>query len=123
MVEGRRIRCYLDGKLVTDAIDEPALPPSPIYATASRENSTGDVILKVVNIEPTPRAGKVRISGAERVAPQAEVHVLAGAPADVNTLDEPQKVATKSTTIDAGGPEFQHEFPPHSVTVMRLHTK
>ena len=42
-VQGRQIRCYLDGKLITDTVDEPANAPDPLYAAASRDTKTGDI--------------------------------------------------------------------------------
>jgi alpha-L-arabinofuranosidase len=119
-VKGRQIRGYVDGQLVTEAIDEELPPPPPMYALAGRHDATGDVILKVVNVEGAPRSARINLHGIQHVAPVAQVEVLTGEPGDVNTVDSPTKVATKKRTIDNAGASFVHEFPAYSVTVLRL---
>jgi alpha-L-arabinofuranosidase len=119
-VNGPRIRCYLDGKLVSEAVDEPQPPPAPMYATACRDDASGDLILKVVNVEGEARSIQVNLQGTKSVAKQAQVEVLSGQPGDVNTVDNPKKVAPGSTTIENAAASFSHEFPAFSVSVIRL---
>ena len=46
---------------------------------------------------------------------------LAGDKLGVNTISEPAKYATKTTSVDfAGGDAFTAELPPLSVTVFRV---
>jgi alpha-L-arabinofuranosidase len=118
--KGRHIRCYLDGKLLSDVDDTPEPPALPVYATASREDASGDVILKVVNTEAADRPIEINLAGIDGVKPQALVEELAGQPDDVNTLADPTHVATKTMTIDNAATRFTHVFPAYSVTVMRL---
>ena len=100
--QGRRIRCYLDDKLVTDALtDRRPRPPTRVYATASRDNATGDSHLKVVNFAPTTAAAG-RLQGVrERGEDGPRRSHLHGQPADVNTLAEPRKVAPQTVTSTA----------------------
>jgi len=119
-VQGRAIRCFLDGKLVEEVTDTPPAPPAPLYAVASRALSSGDVILKVVNTSASVQQIQVNLQGAQGVARTAVAQTLAGDPADVNSLDAPEKVAPKTTTLTGVGRTFLHEFPAHSVTVMRV---
>lgn len=118
--EGSHIRCYLDDKLVSEADDIPPTPPTPIYSTASRDLKTGDVILKVVNVSADPQPLAVSLQGAKNVASTASAIVLTGDPGDVNSLAEPQKVAPKTETITGVSGTFTHEFPAHSITVLRV---
>ena len=46
--------------------------------------------------------------------------VLAGEPEDMNSLDAPEKVAPQTMTLTGVGNTFVHEFPAHSVTVLRV---
>lgn len=119
-VQGRAVRCFLDGKLIEEVADTPPAPPAPLYAVASRALSTGDVILKVVNTSPSAQQMQVDLQGAQGVARTAVAQVLTGDPADVNSLDAPEKVAPKTMTLSGIGPTFVHEFPAHSVTVLRV---
>jgi len=114
--QGRAIRCYLDAKLIEETTDTPPAPPAPLYAVASRALKTGDVILKVVNTSPAAQQLQVDLQGARGVAKTAVAQTLTGDPADVNSVDAPEKVAPQTTTLTGIGPTFAHEFPAHSVT-------
>jgi alpha-L-arabinofuranosidase len=66
----------------------------------------------------------LNLRGVEHISPNALVTVLKSpAPADNNGLDEPMKVAPVESTINAAGTTFQHEFPPYSLTILRLKTR
>jgi alpha-L-arabinofuranosidase len=119
-VKGRSIKCYVDDKLAAEATDEPAPPAEPVYAAASKEDSTGDIILKVVNLRENPRTVKVALQGIGGVARQAQLITLSGAPTDVNTLDAPEKVAPKRMTIDDASTTFTQELPGCSVNILRF---
>nr|MDQ2686857.1 DUF1080 domain-containing protein [Armatimonadota bacterium] len=119
-VHGTNIKCYLDGKLITEATDAAPGPVGPIFATASREDKSGDVILKVVNTASDPQPLQIALPGARNVGKTARVEVLSGQPQDVNSLEAPERVAPKVMTITQAGATFIHEFPPYSVSVMRL---
>ncbi|MEN6335378.1 MAG: hypothetical protein ABFE01_14100 [Phycisphaerales bacterium] len=43
--------------------------------------------------------------------------------ADNNNLDEPRRVAPVETWIDTAAKEFPHEFPPRSLTILRIATQ
>ena len=119
-VQGRQIRCFLDGRLITDATDAPDGPPSPLYAAASRDLKTGDVILKLVNTSATSQPLQVNLQGAKGVAKTASATVISGEPGDVNSMAAPQKIAPKTLTVTGTGASFAHDLPAHSVTVLRL---
>ena len=121
--KGRQIRCYLDGELVTEVTDEPPQPAFPMYATASRDEASGDIILKVVNADHQPRPMDIDLKGIEHVSKSAELEVLAGQPDDVNTLENPRRVAPVKSTIDNASTSFNHVFPALSVSVIRLKTR
>jgi alpha-L-arabinofuranosidase len=118
-VHGHDVRCYLDDKLITQATDGPQLPPDPLYATASRDQSTGIVILKVVNVSGTAQRLAVDLQGIGAANLTGTTEVIAGQPRDVNTVAEPTKIAPKTTEVLVT-PHFTYEFPPYSVSVLRL---
>ena len=121
-LQGSRIRCFLDGKLVHDAVHSPR-PGEPLHAVAGREESSGDVILKVVNTAEGPIAAQVQIRGLEGIRPQGEATVLTGPPSEENTLDEPERVVPVVHRVGNAGPRFSHTFPACSVTILRLKTR
>ncbi len=122
-VEGRKVRCFLDDKLVSEGTSPPAAPVGPVFATASRVEGTGEVILKVVNTSPGAQKLEIDLQGVKDVEKGATAEVLSGQPTDVNTLAEPEKVAPRRVAVEAAGPQFVQDFPPYSVSVIRLKAK
>ena len=122
-VAGQSIKAYLDGRQIAEATDKAgAAAIDPVYATASREEKSGDVIVKVVNAAAAPQRLEVVLQGLAAVKDQAQLEELAGDLFQMNTLAEPQKIAPKATTIPVA-PTFIHEFPAHSVSVLRINPK
>jgi alpha-L-arabinofuranosidase len=100
----------------------PNTPLDSIFASSSHDETTGDVILKVVNAVEAPQQIEINLEGAPTTGKTAKVEVLTGGLTDVNSVAEPMKVAPKSYTIDAST-KFVHEFAGNSVTVIRFSTK
>ncbi len=116
-VRGINIKCYLDDKLVHDA----SYPKTKsLYATASRENKTGEVILKVVNVSREEQPAEVKFNGARLTGSAKAIVLTSPDPADENTLDAPRKVSPVETKVSCGGPSLSHSFPGNSVTVFRF---
>ncbi len=122
-LKGRDIKCYLDGKLITEATDTAGPPPAAVYASASRVDANGQVILKVVNTASTPQVLGVELAGAGDVEKHASLVELTGQPGDVNTLKEPRKIFPREADIEDAGSSFMHKFPAHSVSVFRFGVK
>jgi alpha-L-arabinofuranosidase len=117
-IQGRHVRCYLDGKLIHDAL---IAPLKTLHASASLDEKTGETILKVVNADTNAREAEINLTGAPKIAAAAKAIVLtSGNATDENTLEEPNKVAPKEITIRNAASQFRHSFPANSVTVMRL---
>lgn len=115
--QGNRIRCYLDGMLVHDVVEQ----GSPtLFASANRDAASGEVILKVVNAGTTDLEVELDLQGVRGVAPEAAGEILVGDPADVNTLDDPQRAAPKRLRIAGARPRFTQRFPASSVSVFRV---
>ena len=100
----------------------PGAPPQTLFASSSRDEATGDVILKVVNAVETAQQMEISVAGVPGVGKTASLQWLTGGLTDVNSLAEPMKVAPQSTTIDASV-KLIHEFPGNSVSVIRFSTK
>jgi alpha-L-arabinofuranosidase len=121
-LRGTSVRCYLDDKLIQEAEDTAAAPVDPLYSTASRDNTTGDVIVKVVNVSASAQDLDVRLEGVRHVT-GGTAEILQGNPADVNSVENPRKVAPQTGKLKLAGPTLRHTFPPHSLTVLRVRTK
>jgi alpha-N-arabinofuranosidase len=110
----------VDDKLIVQATDVPAQPTETLFAAASRVDSTGEVILKVVNTVGAAQTIQINLQGVNNIAKDAAVEILQGDPNEQNSIDAPAKIAPAQTNIDNAGPSFVHEFPANSVSVIRL---
>jgi alpha-L-arabinofuranosidase len=117
-LKGSSIKCYLDGKLIHDA-KTPGI--KALYASASREDRTAEVILKVVNVADHAQSVEIKLDGLAQVTGPVKAIVLTSENStDENTLDEPTKVVPKTQTLPVAGTTFRHAFPGNSVTVLRI---
>jgi alpha-N-arabinofuranosidase len=94
-----------------------------IYVSATRENSSADIILKLVNIHAIPRLLRVDIQGVQSIKKDASGQMITGELGAVNTVAEPMKVVPRAISIKDAGTKFSHELPAHSVSVVRLKTR
>jgi alpha-N-arabinofuranosidase len=101
----------------------PAGPFDGLYSSATRDAASGDIILKLVNVQAAPQSLNIDLQGISKVARNATGEVLAGQTGDMNSLSEPQKIAPKPLAITNAGTQFAHELPALSITVIRLKTQ
>ena len=123
-VSGSHVKCYLDGRLVHDVNYEAGGEVKALYATATHDEKSGDVIVKVVNASAGPLETKIDLSGAKNLTGHGSTVVLTSENAtDENTIDNPTKVSPKADTVDFTGSVLTRSFPGNSFTVLRLNTR
>ncbi len=92
-----------------------------LHASATREKSSGAIILKVVNAWAQTLATDIGFRGIARLTGPARAVVLASyRPTDENSLANPSRVAPVTLGIDVGESAIRHTFPGNSVTVIRV---
>jgi alpha-N-arabinofuranosidase len=92
-----------------------------LYASASRDQAHGEIILKFVNASGEDQRVSVKLAGAARVRGKARMTVLTAAElAQENTLDHPLRVAPQTRSVNVPGPQFEQTFRRYSVTVLRI---
>ena len=101
----------------------PAGPFDGIYVSATRENGSADVILKLVNIQSKAQPVQIDLQGVPTVKKDVIGEIITGDLGGINTVAEPTKFLPKPVKLTVSGPKFAHELPAHSVTVLRLKTK
>jgi alpha-L-arabinofuranosidase len=121
-LSGSRVRCYLDGQLVHD-VDLPAANLPRMFAVASRDDESGQIILTVVNPTDEPTRAAIDLAGVEELRPAAQAIVLAGRPDDENSIEHPNAVVPRTETVTVDGPKFAHTFAADSLTILRLDAK
>jgi alpha-L-arabinofuranosidase len=119
VAKGAHIDCYLDGNLVQSADVLHHQVPA-LFTSASRDNKTGETILKVVNPGDQARPANINLQGAGQVEPTAKAIVITGNNNDENSFDK-ETIVPRSRTINAGT-SFQQTFPARSITVLRIGT-
>ncbi|MEX8034470.1 alpha-L-arabinofuranosidase C-terminal domain-containing protein [Microbacterium sp. 20-116] len=92
----------------------------PFAQVMTKDESTGDVILKVVNAQAKAAVTKVDLGGLT-VLPTADVTTLQAAPTALNTATS-TPVAPKASQMPVSN-SFTHSFEPYSVTFVRMHTR
>jgi alpha-N-arabinofuranosidase len=109
------------------AVTGPTAPTDPadrLYACASRELRSGEIILKIVNPPEAARPVRVELRSLQATGPRATAIVLAGThPAEENSLDAPRRVAPVTAPLPEYGQTFHYTAPPCSLTVLRLPVK
>jgi GH43 family beta-xylosidase/alpha-L-arabinofuranosidase len=122
VVEGPRIRCYLDRKLIHDLTDDPGLS-SRLAVSSVIDSKTGDMILKLVNAFPSELTVRIALEGPRAaVLPSATCTVLSGEPEATNSFSDPVRVAPKTSERTVGS-SFSYPAPPHSLSVIRLRSR
>jgi len=121
-LRGPRINCYIDGQLV-HSVDVPLPRYGGIFASATRDTATGDVILKLVNATPDLQSVQVQLDGLGSVKARARATLLTAEQlSDVNDFDRPDRVVPKPWPVRIDGLRFMLDLPRHSFLVIRVPT-
>jgi alpha-L-arabinofuranosidase len=91
-----------------------------LYASATRDDQAGEIILKVVNATARPITAKIVLKDVTRIGAGSETVLTGSGLNDVNSIAEPRKIAPKTRAFKPGRPVFKHTFPGNSVTVLRV---
>ena len=91
-----------------------------IQGSATRDSRTGEIILKLVNPQPTAERLNIKIQGVASLASQASAITLAGSPEDTNSINRPRNVLPVTTTVSEIKPQFVYTLPPNSIVVLKL---
>jgi len=116
-INGNKISCYLDGKLIHE-IEEKM--PSPVLASATKDTSSGRVFIKIVNTSDKWQNGELELNGG-RLEKQGEMVILtSNSPDDENSFSQPRRVAPVSKIIEGVSNRLTISLPPYSLTVLKL---
>jgi alpha-L-arabinofuranosidase len=90
-----------------------------VYAS-SGINADGQIVIKVVN--PTNDAKNIPVSISNSAKKYTKVHaeVITGELHDTNSFEQPLKVAPVGSDSEITGNDFNYQFAPRSITVLRL---
>ena len=95
-----------------------------LYYSATRDAGSGMIYLKIVNADGKAQHINVQLSGVDRISSKGQAVVLAASSAaDTNLIDERDKLVPHTEKVDGLSANFNREFPPYSVTVLKLKAK
>ncbi|MFI6438069.1 alpha-L-arabinofuranosidase C-terminal domain-containing protein [Streptomyces sp. NPDC050759] len=115
-VRGRQVTLYLDGQEWGSFTDDK--PAEPFRQVVTKDQKTGDLIVKVVNAQNAAARTAIDLGGA-KVASRARVTTLAAGPDAVNS-ETATAVAPVQSTFDGVAGKFSYTFPANSVTFLRI---
>jgi alpha-N-arabinofuranosidase len=103
-----------------------APPPEQLkelFFVATREAKSGVIYLKVVNTAGSARQINIQIDGAPKLKSKGEAVVLAGkALDDTNSINTPESLIPHTEMVTGISSSFSRDFPPYSITVLKLKT-
>ncbi|MFJ9149537.1 alpha-L-arabinofuranosidase C-terminal domain-containing protein [Streptomyces sp. NPDC102270] len=115
-VRGRQVTLYLDGQEWGSFTDDK--PAEPFRQVVTKDQKTGDLIVKVVNAQDAAARTAIDL-GRAKVASRARVTTLAADPDAVNS-ETSTAVAPVTSTFDGVAGKFSYTFPANSVTFLRI---
>ena len=118
-LEGERVKAWLDGEQLFDAVIKNELMQR-VYAVAGHDKAAGEIVVKCVNPFGEPRSISLCLAGARVSAQQATRITLAGQPDDLNTLEAPRQVAPSEDKVAITGQTSPLTLAPNSLTVLRI---
>ena len=121
-VKGRTVRAYLDGQLVTTYTD--TTTKEDLHQVVTRDDKTGDLLVKVVNSSESVIRTPVTIDGARGIRREAtRTEMTSSSLTDRNTMSAPTKIVPVTRTVRGVSDSFTYDFPASSITFLRLSVK
>lgn len=120
VVKDAHIQGYVNGILLNETIVKPVVL-EPLYVTASVEKCSGDIILKVVNLQKEDVTAEVDLTDKKAAIHEGKIYYMGGFGLEAqNSFAAPRQVAPAVEMKKIDGNLFQYTFPKESLTVMRL---
>ncbi|HZL43851.1 MAG TPA: alpha-L-arabinofuranosidase C-terminal domain-containing protein, partial [Verrucomicrobiae bacterium] len=108
-----------------NAEDGAAEPLRTVFASATRDDKAGEIILKIVNAGTNAISAGVHLDGIarrQRVSGTETVLTAESLKAE-NSFELPRRVTPRLASARWDVPDFDHTFPPCSLTVLRVAAK
>lgn len=119
-VRGRKVETWVDGEQYHHTESKPVVV-EPLYYTASEEEETGDVILKVVNMRSGPQTARIQIN-CDATTSSCDIYQMSGWERSAeNDFVHPEKVSPRQWTQKMEGGSLDFSFPGESLQIFRIH--
>ncbi|UOQ98292.1 alpha-L-arabinofuranosidase [Hymenobacter sp. 5317J-9] len=92
-----------------------------LFASAVADETAGEIVVKLVNYSPAPRAVQVSLAGAKKLGKTGRALVMASDDLNTqNSLQEPRKLTPQEVKFAVKGPAVSYTLAPNSFTVLRI---
>ena len=120
-VSADEVECFVDDKSV---LKYKIKELEKRYALAGIDESTNEIIIKVVNAEPVPFRTSIKLEHAGNIEPKGRIITLSAKSKDEeNSFKDPEKISPQSEDYKSFSDDFKMEFKPWSLTVLRVKRK
>lgn len=121
VVSPMKSELYIDGKMILSYIPQP-MPLQFIHS--GYDETSGELVIKVVNAADSVYHTAIRIEGAGKIAKTGKVISLIASDAkEENSYEEPRKIYPQESEYNHFGETFPYDFPPFSYTILRVKTQ
>ncbi|HUZ61783.1 MAG TPA: alpha-L-arabinofuranosidase C-terminal domain-containing protein [Hanamia sp.] len=94
-----------------------------IFYSATMNDTTGTLYLKIVNITAKKQEVKINLDGNGKVAPEAALIVVKGdKPSETNTIIDRKRIIPETETIKGIKKSFSRKLDPYSVSIFEIKT-
>ena len=95
-----------------------------LYASGSRDETTGEVIVKIVNTGSGSKEVRVALPGAKNLRQAGKAFVLQSEDLKTeNSLDHPTRLAPVEKQLQVAGSDFSYSVLPRSFSVLRIQSR
>lgn len=95
-----------------------------LFASATWDNNTSEVIIKIVNAAETPTQTDIQLDTKRKYSPTVKGTMLANSdPNSVNSIEKPKNVSPIDYTVQMKGSKLLLILPPQSLVVLRFKGK
>ena len=91
-----------------------------LYATASVDTKTNELILKIVNVKESEYSTTIAVEGVKRFKSVAGLIEIYGNPDDLNTMDNPEAIVSHKSEFTVKGNVIPVKLKPLSFSVIRI---
>ena len=118
VVDKNNVKVSVDGEVLFDYTNHGS-SDCPLYYVSQRDNTTGDVILKVVNTADSDYNTNIKLEGIGTTASKGEATILTSqSKYDENSFENPTNVAPVTIPVTNVSNDFNYTFMRNSITVL-----
>ena len=101
--------------------NRPLAGQDSLYASATIDKNTNELIVKLVNVSGKMQTKEIQVAGVKKLNADAKLIVLkTGELEDVNSFNQPEKVAPTEESLKLKGKKISLPLAPYSVTVVKV---